>query len=154
MVRGRRKIRLGRVVSDRMDKTVVVAVEWRQRHPLYGKSVKRVTKFHAHDEENRCKMGDVVNIMETRPLSRTKRWRVTSVLTAGDAAAGVTIQDMPQVELDSDDEGSEAMVEEPEALEEETVTDDEPVVDEQPAPEEPEAEDGEPVTEAEEGEKP
>ena len=143
---------MGRVVSDRMDKTVVVAVEWRQRHPLYGKSVKRVTKFHAHDEENRCKMGDVVNIMETRPLSRTKRWRVTSVLTAGDAAAGVKIQDMPQAEPDSDAESSEAMVEEPEALEDETVADDEPVLDEQPAPEEPDED--EPVTEAEEGEKP
>ena len=143
---------MGRVVSDRMDKTVVVAVEWRQRHPLYGKSVKRVTKFHAHDEENRCKMGDVVNIMETRPLSRTKRWRVTSVLTAGDAAAGVKIQDMPQAEPDSDAESSEAMVEEPEALEDETVADDEPVLDEQPAPEEPDED--EPVTEAKEGEKP
>ena len=154
MVRGRRKIRLGRVVSDRMDKTVVVAVEWRQRHPLYGKSVKRVTKFHAHDEENQCKMGDVVNIMETRPLSRTKRWRVTNVLTAGDAAAGVKIQDMPQVELDSDADDSDDMAEMAEVLEGADASDDEPVVDEQPSLVEPAAGDGEPVTEAEEGEKP
>ena len=112
MVRGRRKVRVGRVVSDRMDKTVVVAVEWRQMHRLYGKSVKRITKFHAHDEENVCKMGDMVNIMETRPLSRTKRWRVTSVITAGDAAVGVKVQDMPEMEPDAaDDQAVEAVVE-------------------------------------------
>ena len=110
MVRGRRKIRVGRVVSDRMDKTVVVAVEWRQMHRLYGKSVKRITKFHAHDEENVCKMGDMVNIMETRPLSRTKRWRVTSVITAGDAAVGVKVQDMPEMEAADDDQAADAAV--------------------------------------------
>ena len=110
MVRGRRKVRVGRVVSDRMDKTVVVAVEWRQMHRLYGKSVKRITKFHAHDEENVCKMGDMVNIMETRPLSRTKRWRVTSVITAGDAAVGVKVQDMPEMEAADDDQAAEAAV--------------------------------------------
>ena len=86
MDRGRRKTRTGRVVSDKMDKTVVVAVEWRQAHPLYRKQVKRVTKFHVHDEENRCKVGDVVNIMETRPLSKTKRWRVTQVLSTTELA--------------------------------------------------------------------
>ena len=86
MDRGRRKTRVGRVVSDKMDKTVVVAVEWRQAHPLYRKQVKRVTKFHVHDEENRCKVGDVVNIMETRPLSKTKRWRVTQVLSTTELA--------------------------------------------------------------------
>ncbi len=109
-MRGRRKTRVGRVVSDRMDKTVVVAVEWRQMHRLYGKSVKRITKFHAHDEENVCKMGDMVNIMETRPLSRTKRWRVTSVITAGDAAAGVKLQDMPEMETAADDQADDAAV--------------------------------------------
>ena len=142
MVRGRRKIRVGRVVSDKMDKTVVVAVEWRQKHPLYGKSVKRVTKFHAHDEENRCSMGDVVNIMETRPLSRTKRWRVTDVLTAGDAAVGVTIQDMPQVESDTDDGDADAEM----AVEE--------LVDEGSALEEPEPAEGESVSETEQEERP
>lgn len=84
MERRTRKIRVGRVVSNKMDKTVVVAVEWRQRHPIYKKSVKRVTKFHAHDVDNRCKTGDWVSIMETRPISKTKRWRVTEILTTGE----------------------------------------------------------------------
>lgn len=78
--RGRRKVRVGVVVSDRMDKTVVVAVERLMRHPLYGKTVKRTKKFHAHDENNECQVGDVVEIMETRPLSKTKRWRVSRVI--------------------------------------------------------------------------
>ena len=95
MVRGRRKTRTGRVVSDKMDKTVVVAVEWRQTHPLYSKSVKRITKFHAHDEDNQSKVGDVVNIMETRPLSKTKRWRVTQVLSTGDIPIGRELREMP-----------------------------------------------------------
>lgn len=80
ITRGRRKVRVGTVVSDRMDKTVVVAVERIMRHPLYGKTVKRTKKFHAHDENNECRVGDVVEIMETRPLSRTKRWRVARVI--------------------------------------------------------------------------
>jgi small subunit ribosomal protein S17 len=80
VTRGRRKVRVGVVVSDRMDKTVVVAVERMMRHPLYGKTVKRTKKFHAHDENNECKVGDVVEIMETRPLSKTKRWRVSRVI--------------------------------------------------------------------------
>lgn len=78
--RGRRKTRVGRVVSDKMDKTVVVAVESTRRHPLYKKTIKRTTKFHAHDEAGEAKEGDVVRIMETRPLSKTKRWRVVSVV--------------------------------------------------------------------------
>jgi len=80
VIRGRRKVRVGTVVSDRMDKTVVVAVERMMRHPLYGKTVKRTKKFHAHDENNECRVGDVVEIMETRPLSKTKRWRVARVI--------------------------------------------------------------------------
>jgi small subunit ribosomal protein S17 len=80
VTRGRRKVRVGTVVSDRMDKTVVVAVERIMRHPLYGKTVKRTKKFHAHDENNECRVGDVVEIMETRPLSKTKRWRVARVI--------------------------------------------------------------------------
>lgn len=75
-----RKVRQGRVVSDRMDKTVVVAVERVVQHPLYGKRVKRTTKLHAHDERNDCHEGDLVEVMETRPLSKTKRWRVTRVV--------------------------------------------------------------------------
>lgn len=78
--RNSRKIRVGTVVSDKMDKTVVVAVERRVAHPLYGKMVVRTRKYHAHDEENTARQGDVVRIMETRPLSRTKRWRVLEVI--------------------------------------------------------------------------
>ncbi len=76
----RRKVRVGTVVSDKMDKTVIVRVETRQPHPLYGKIVTKSKKFAAHDEENRCRVGDVVKIMETRPLSRRKRWRVVEIL--------------------------------------------------------------------------
>ena len=78
--KGRRKVRVGRVVSDKMDKTVVVAVEWRRAHPLYRKGMRRITKFKAHDEGNTCHMGDVVRIMETHPLSKMKRWRVAEIL--------------------------------------------------------------------------
>ncbi len=78
--RNRRKVRTGTVVSDKMDKTVVVAVERQFKHPLYGKIVKKTTKFKAHDEKNECKVGDVVRIMETRPLSKTKRWRVFEIV--------------------------------------------------------------------------
>ncbi|HEY9672546.1 MAG TPA: 30S ribosomal protein S17 [Waterburya sp.] len=74
------KERVGVVVSDKMDKTVVVAVENRSPHPKYGKIVVRTKRYKAHDEENHCKEGDRVRIQETRPLSRTKRWRVTEIL--------------------------------------------------------------------------
>lgn len=80
MARSNRKVRVGRVISNKMDKTVVVAIEWRQRHPVYKKSVKRITKLHAHDNENRCQIGDVVSLMETRPLSKMKRWRVAEII--------------------------------------------------------------------------
>ncbi len=80
MERRNRKTRVGRVVSDKMDKTIVVAVETFVRHPLYGKSVKRTTKFKAHDEENICGIGDRVKIMETRPLSKHKRWRLVEII--------------------------------------------------------------------------
>ncbi len=78
--RGNRKARIGTVVSDKMDKTVVVAVETRVKHKLYGKTIKRTTKFKAHDENNECRVGDKVKIMETRPLSKDKCWRVVSIL--------------------------------------------------------------------------
>jgi small subunit ribosomal protein S17 len=78
--RGRRKVRVGRVVSNKMEKTVVVAVESRVRHPLYGKIMRRTTKFKAHDEQNSCGEGDTVEIMETRPLSKEKRWRVVRIV--------------------------------------------------------------------------
>ena len=79
-VRGRRKVRSGRVVSDKMEKTIVVAVETRVRHPLYGKFMKRTAKFKAHDENNECGEGDTVEIMETRPLSKEKCWRLVRIL--------------------------------------------------------------------------
>lgn len=78
--RGRRKTRTGVVVSDKMNKTVVVTVERRYAHPLYGKQVTRTKKYHAHDENNEYHVGDTVRIMETRPLSKLKRWRVVEVL--------------------------------------------------------------------------
>jgi len=77
----KRKIRLGQVVSDKMDKTVVVAVETPKRHPLYKKTIRRVVKYKAHDEKNKCQVGDKVRIVETRPLSRDKRWRVAEIVT-------------------------------------------------------------------------
>jgi len=80
MARGSRKTKEGKVVSDRMDKTVVVQVVWKVPHKLYRKIVTRRSKFYAHDEENRCQLGDVVEIAETRPASKTKRWRVTKVI--------------------------------------------------------------------------
>ena len=82
----KRKTRVGRVVSDRMDKTVVVAVETPRRHPLYRKTIKRAIKYKAHDENNEYHVGDLVKIMETRPLSKDKRWRVVEVITRGKVA--------------------------------------------------------------------
>ena len=75
-IRGYRKTRIGIVTSDKMDKTVVVAIKTKVRHPLYGKMVNRTAKFKAHDENNECGIGDTVRIMETRPLSKDKRWRL------------------------------------------------------------------------------
>ncbi len=79
-VRSRRKSVLGRVVSNKMEKSITVAVERRVKHPLYGKIVKKTTKLMAHDEQNECDMGDTVRIMETRPLSRHKRWRLVEIV--------------------------------------------------------------------------
>jgi small subunit ribosomal protein S17 len=78
--RGLRKVRTGRVTSAKMDKTVVVTVDRLVRHPLYGKTIKRRTKLYAHDAESVCREGDIVRVMETRPLSRMKRWRVIEVV--------------------------------------------------------------------------
>ena len=78
--RNHRKTRVGKVVSDKMDKTVVVAIQDNVRHPLYKKIVKRTVKFKAHDEQNACGIGDKVLIMETRPLSKDKRWRVVEIV--------------------------------------------------------------------------
>lgn len=78
--RNLRKTRVGRVVSDVMDKTVVVAIEDNVKHAKYGKVIKHTVKVHVHDENNECKIGDKIEIMETRPLSKTKRWRLTRVI--------------------------------------------------------------------------
>jgi len=80
MERSLRKRRIGRVVSDKMEKTIVVAVETKVRHPLYGKTVNRTTKFKVHDEKNEAKINDRVSIMETRPLSKDKRWRLVEIV--------------------------------------------------------------------------
>ena len=80
MERNLRKERIGLVVSNKMEKTIVVAVERKVKHPIYGKIVKRTLKVHAHDENNECGIGDKVSIMETRPLSKTKRWRVVEII--------------------------------------------------------------------------
>jgi len=79
-VKGRRQAKVGRVVSDKMDKTVVVVVEETVTHRLYHRHLKKTKKFHAHDAENRCKVGDLVEIVSSRPLSKTKRWRVREIL--------------------------------------------------------------------------
>ena len=78
--RALRKVRVGMVVSDKMDKTVVIAIEDNVKHPVYGKIIKRTLKVHAHDEKNECGVGDKVKIMETRPLSKTKRWRLVEII--------------------------------------------------------------------------
>ena len=78
--RNLRKERVGVVVSNKMDKTIVVAVKWKEKHPIYGKFVNKTRKFHVHDEKNECGIGDTVRIMETRPMSKTVRWRLTQII--------------------------------------------------------------------------
>ncbi len=80
MERNLRKTRTGKVISNKMDKTIVVAIENHVRHPLYGKIVKRTYKLKAHDEKNECSIGDTVKVMETRPLSKDKRWRLVEIV--------------------------------------------------------------------------
>ena len=79
-IREHRKVRVGKVVSDKMDKTIVVAIEDNVRHPKYGKIIKRTVKIHAHDDKNECVIGDKVAVRETRPLSKTKRWRLVEIV--------------------------------------------------------------------------
>ncbi len=85
-MQGKRKTRIGRVIGDKMAKTVVVAVETTRHHPLYHKAIKRLVKYRAHDEKGECHLGDIVRMEETRPLSKTKRWRVTELITKGEVA--------------------------------------------------------------------
>ena len=90
MERGKRKNREGMVISDGMDKTIVVRVERRERHPLYGKEIKLYKKYYAHDEKNEAHVGDKVSIVETRPLSRLKRWRLVEIVEKAKRKAGVS----------------------------------------------------------------
>lgn len=99
-----RKQKVGRVVSSKMDKTVVVAVDYLRPHPIYRKTVRKTNKFYAHDENNRATVGDTVRIEETRPLSKTKRWRVVEILNAGLAGEQATVDQEVAAAL-SDDEG-------------------------------------------------
>ena len=84
LVETKRKTRIGEVVSTKMDKTAVVAVATPKRHPLYKKTIKRMVKYKVHDEKNGCQVGDKVKIIETRPLSRQKRWRIAEIITRGE----------------------------------------------------------------------
>ena len=108
----KRKKLVGKVVSSSMDKTAVVSVEWRQRHPLYGKQVKRITKAYAHDERNECQDGDVVAITETRPLSRTKRWRIVEILSRQALSAEETAQSLSDPTLSAEPIETENVIEE------------------------------------------
>ena len=78
--RNLRKERTGVVTSNKMDKSITVAIKWKEKHPIYGKFVNKAKKYHAHDEKNECNIGDTVKIMETRPLSKTKRWRLVQII--------------------------------------------------------------------------
>jgi small subunit ribosomal protein S17 len=93
---GKRKVKVGQVVSDKMDKTVVVVVETLRHHPLYKKTVRHTKKYKAHDGDNECKIGDKVRIMEVRPLSKEKRWRIVEVISRKEAAE-------PEPELNDSD---------------------------------------------------
>ena len=81
--RGRLRVRVGEVVSDKMDKTVTVRVERLMKHPIYGRIVRRSIRLHAHDEQNQCQIGDVVRVAETRPMSKSKRWRLVEIVREG-----------------------------------------------------------------------
>jgi len=146
----KRKFRLGQVVSDKMDKTVVVAVETPKRHPLYKKTMKRVVKYKAHDEKNKCRAGDKVIIVETRPLSREKRWRVAEIVAKAEVVeispeeitredlAKVMPEKKPKEETKEEKRGEAAEAKPAKKAKEEKMTEPEP--EEKPAEEEKKAE--------------
>ena len=109
--RGYRKTRIGEVVSDKMDKTIVVAIKTKVRHPLYGKMVNRTRKFKAHDENNECGIGDTVKIMETRPLSKDKRWRLVEIVEKAKKAGNEQklIQPQPRLKV-ADNSGAKEIM--------------------------------------------
>ena len=96
MAKAMRKIRVGSVVSTRMDKTAVVEMVWKQRHRIYRKQMRRVTRFYVHDPEGQCQIGDTVRIQETRPISRTKHWRLLEIMARREVA------DVRPIELETD----------------------------------------------------
>ena len=96
MAKAMRKIRVGSVVSTRMDKTAVVEMVWKQRHRIYRKQMRRVTRFYVHDPDGQCQIGDTVRIQETRPISRTKHWRLLEILSRREVA------DVRPIELETD----------------------------------------------------
>ena len=96
MAKAMRKIRVGAVVSTRMDKTAVVEMVWKQRHRIYRKQMRRVTRFYVHDPESQCRIGDTVRIQETRPISRTKHWRLLEILSRR------VVADVRPIELETD----------------------------------------------------
>jgi small subunit ribosomal protein S17 len=108
----RRKVKTGKVISDKMNKTVLVSVENTNRHPLYKKVIRHVKHFKAHDEKNECHMGDVVKIVETRPLSKDKRWKVVEILRTGEYAeitpAEISEQEISQQEIEVKQSDSDA----------------------------------------------
>jgi len=110
MAKERQKVRVGRVISDKMDQTVVVAIRWQQPHPIYKKSIRRITKLYVHDKENQCKPGDLVRIQETRPISRNKHWRVKDILERRE------VVDVKPAELDEGLLSEEQAAREAEAL--------------------------------------
>jgi small subunit ribosomal protein S17 len=120
----KQKVRLGQVVSNRMDKTVVVEVSGPKRHPLYKKIIRRVARYKAHDEKNECQIGDKVKIVETRPLSRDKRWRVVEILVKGEVVElspeEITREDLSKVIPEKKAKEVAAEVETGEELKEET----------------------------------
>jgi small subunit ribosomal protein S17 len=122
----KRKVRLGQVVSDKMDKTVVVEVSGPKRHPLYKKTIRRVVRYKAHDEKNECQVGDKVRIVETRPLSHQKRWRVDEILVKGEVVEvspeEITREDLEKVIPEKKVKEAAAEVEAGEAPKEEAET--------------------------------
>ncbi len=165
----RRKARIGRVISDKMDKSVVVLVEWRRTHPLYRKSMRRRSRLVVHDADNSCQVGDLIRIIESRPMSKTKRWRVAEILarqeiaelqpdeitidqsvatSAGlggpEAAEPALMESVAEVEAETEPTGEEPEAEtEPAGEEPEAETEpaeEEPEAETEPAEEEPEAE--------------
>ncbi len=111
MAKTMRKVRVGSVVSTRMDKTAVVELVWKQRHRVYRKQMRRVTRFYVHDPEQQCRIGDTVRIQETRPISRTKHWRLLDILSRRQVAEvrAIELEGDAVIEPDADAENDDAM---------------------------------------------